>query len=48
MDQKTKQYFEASKNMLDSKFSSFLPILKGSCKRTFAESQKFLNIEYTE
>ena len=34
--------------MLDSNFSPFFPILRGIFKRTFAESQKFLNIEYTE
>ena len=42
LDSKTKQYFWASKNMLDSKFSSFFPILRGTCKRTFQEPQKFI------
>ena len=44
LDSKTK-YSWASKNMLDSKSSkssSFSPILKGICKRIFAEPQKFL------
>ena len=37
-----KQYFWASRNILDSKSSSILPILRGICKIIFVEPQKFL------
>ena len=42
LDSKKNIYFWASKIMLDSKSSSFLPILRRICKIIFAEPQKVL------
>ena len=42
LDSQRKSYSWASRNMLDSKSSSFFSILRGICKKIFVEPQKFL------
>ena len=42
LDSQRKSYFWASRNILDSKSSSFFSILREICKKIFVEPQKFL------